>query len=165
MTHIPRKCYCLYPVFLRLLTAHAIKSKKRKQDSSVLYPFEISNWEICAGCRFMWTSWMWRTRCESAGCLFGGWARSAAAAGIPTCQHCPTLEAADVLQQWQKGSDLSLWGAQSGAQQTRSNWDQSQHPITRCVMSAALPVPTRVSFIHLSSGGGQRRAGRSGACS
>lgn len=165
MTNIPRKCWCLYPIFPKVLIVHAVKSKKRKQDSSVLYPFEISNWEICAGWGFMWTSWMWRTWCESAGCMFGGWAGSATAVGIPACQHCPTLEAADTLQRWQNGSHLSRWATQSGAQQTRSNWDQSQYPVTCCIMSAMLAELSHVSFIHLSSGGGQRRAGRSGACS
>lgn len=59
----------------------------------------------------------------SSGHVFGGWAGSVAAAGMPTCQHAPLSQADDTLQQWQRGSRLSFWAMRSGAQQISSTWE------------------------------------------
>lgn len=91
----------------------------------------------------MWECWM----------PAGGWARSAAAAGVSTCRHCPTPEAADALQQWQNSSHLSLWATQSSAQQTHRKWDQSQNPVSRCTECSTSSVSLIHSFLEVVRGG------------
>lgn len=99
----------------------------------------------------------------SSGHVFGGWAGSVAAAGMPTCQHAPLSQADDTLQQRQRGSRLSFWAMRSGAQQISSTWESKA--VSCNMLHYVCGGSWADQFIchsYVSSGGGQRRGGRSG---